>query len=101
MQYDTGPSWTPHSMILHSTVSYCAESLYTAQSQLQFLQTFAQAFKGTVSKKRIYILNLLKKGYIFHLCSKVLGLIFFLTPRSIIIIMDPPGVFIVYIIFFF
>ena len=30
-------------------VSYCVESLYTARSQQPLLETFAQAFKGTVS----------------------------------------------------
>ena len=40
--------------------------------------TFAQAFKGTVAQK-MWILIQLLKGYIFNLCTYVLG--FFFTPR--------------------
>ena len=52
----------PHSMILRRTwlpaVSYCAESLYTAQSQQLLLETFAQALMGQCHKNK----------YIFRLC---------------------------------
>ena len=48
-------SWVPRSIILHGVkfraVWYCTESLYTAQSQQSFLNTFAQAFKGKVVQK--------------------------------------------------
>ena len=80
-QYDTAQSLTPRSLILRGVkfraVWYCAESQFTARSQLPFLQTFAQAFKGTVPQKQLYILITLKKGYIFHFCTNVLGWIFF------------------------
>ena len=59
-------------------VWYCTESLYTAPSQQPFLNTFAQAFKGTVAQKYKWILILLLKGYNFYLCTNVLGLHFFL-----------------------
>ena len=66
-------------------VWYCTESLYTATSQQPFLNTFAQAFKGTVAQKYKWILILLLKGYNFYLCTNVLGLHFFLTLCSMIL----------------
>ena len=45
------PGYHTASQSPRGTISYCAESLMTPGSQEPFLNTFAQAFKGTVSQK--------------------------------------------------
>ena len=42
----------------------------TPGSQQPFLSNFAQAFKGTLSQKELWIHILLLKSYIFHFCKK-------------------------------
>ena len=73
-EYDTAQSQSPRGMILRKVnlpgVSYCTESFMTPESQQQFLKTFAQAFKGTVSLKKLWIHILLLRVYIFHFWKK-------------------------------
>ena len=83
--FHTGLSQSPCSMILRwvnlpvPAVSYCTSQSHSWPQP--FLKTYAQALKGTVSHKWMWILILLIKGYIF---SKSFRIHFF-TLRSMIL----------------
>ena len=69
-KYNTALSQSPRSIILRRVslpaVLYCWGVNHDPGKP--FLKTFAQAFKGAVSQKYMWILILLIKGYILHFC---------------------------------